>query len=110
METFSLPDGQLLPWKRAVVVEDTASRRAADYPAWLVSAPRTPAENFEPRWQDITRRLEAAWINIVPAAVEGDTLIVIVEYKLPVGPGPYRRPDEIAIPGHTLPRERLPGG
>jgi hypothetical protein len=107
METLSLPAGRPRPWKRAVVIEDTASRPAAEYPQWLSDAPRVAAEDFELRWQQITRRLETSWINIVPTAIEGDTLVVVVEYVEALGDGPFRRPEEVSIPGHSLPPSRL---
>lgn len=110
METLSLPDGTQRPWKRAVVVEDTGSRRAPDQKRWLADASRVPTETFEPHWQEILRAHESWWINIVPNAGEGDRLVVVVEYRRPTGCEPVRSPDQIRIPGHALPASYQPPG
>jgi hypothetical protein len=109
METLSLPGCAQRPWARAVVVEDVGSRRGmSGQTHWLAQAPRIAAESFELRWRKILRVQESAWINIVPIAVEGDTLVVVVECREPSGRGPTAGADR--DPGHALATASFPAG
>jgi hypothetical protein len=103
MEKLSLPAGAQRPWKRAVVIDNSDARYVNPSLDELAAAPSVPADQFEARWQQITSSLEVGWINILPAAVYQDTLIVMLEYRPPTGNQPPLPPDRISIPGHPLP-------
>jgi hypothetical protein len=96
---------QATPWSRTDVIDQAdwaGPRDKAGHDEMCRIAPRTPAADFEPRWQEILGRVGGGWLNIVPACVIDEALIVVVEYR-PVEPGQTPTPPErIHIPGHSL--------